>query len=210
LGETLKTFPTFFGGGLGMLSIKPVKLELIDGEKPYHERPFPVPQSLEATTKKEVKRLTYVDIFNRSSDSEWAAPTFIQAKNTGDVQILTDFMTWWREYTSCTRHPGALYIMYIMRRPPRKALLLLEKNGVVLVVFIDSFADLSFASLTSKQPVEGSITGSANNSFFPLGVLMVNVPMRSTSTLFQSVALSASFFGRSPYFFLTFLPIWHS
>jgi hypothetical protein len=28
---------------------------------------------------------------NRSSDSEWAAPTFFQAKNTGDVRILIDF-----------------------------------------------------------------------------------------------------------------------
>jgi hypothetical protein len=45
---------------------------LIDGEKPYHARPFPVPQSLEATTKKEFKRLTDIDVFNRSSDSEWA------------------------------------------------------------------------------------------------------------------------------------------
>jgi hypothetical protein len=91
LGQTLKRFPTLFGGGLGMLNIKPVRLELIDGAKPYHARPFPVPQSLEATTKKEMKRLTYIDVFNRSSDSEWAAPTFIQAKKTGDVRILTDF-----------------------------------------------------------------------------------------------------------------------
>jgi hypothetical protein len=52
LGETLKKFTALFGGGLGMLNIKPVKLELIDGANPYHARPFPVPQSLEATTKK--------------------------------------------------------------------------------------------------------------------------------------------------------------
>jgi hypothetical protein len=38
-----------------------------------------------------MKRLTDIDEFNRSSDSEWAAPTFIQAKKTGDVHILTDF-----------------------------------------------------------------------------------------------------------------------
>jgi hypothetical protein len=44
LGETLKKFLTLFGGGLVMLNIKPVKLELIDGAKPYHARPFPVPQ----------------------------------------------------------------------------------------------------------------------------------------------------------------------
>jgi hypothetical protein len=51
LGETLKKFPTLFGGGLGMLNIKHVRLELIDGANPYHARPFPVTQYLEATTK---------------------------------------------------------------------------------------------------------------------------------------------------------------
>jgi hypothetical protein len=81
LGKTLNKFPTLFGGGTGMLNIKPVRLELIDGAKPYHARPFPVPQSLEATTKTEMKRLTDIDVFNRSSDSEWAAPTFIQSQN---------------------------------------------------------------------------------------------------------------------------------
>jgi hypothetical protein len=85
LGETLKKFPTLFGGGIRMLNIKPARLELIDGAKPYHARPFPVPQSLGATTKTEMSRLTDIDVFNRSSDSEWAAPTFIQAKKTGDV-----------------------------------------------------------------------------------------------------------------------------
>jgi hypothetical protein len=38
-----------------------------------------------------MKRLTDIDVFNRSSYSVWAAPTFIQAKKTGDVLILTDF-----------------------------------------------------------------------------------------------------------------------
>jgi hypothetical protein len=38
-----------------------------------------------------MKRLTYIDVFNRSSDSEWAAPTFIKAKKTGDVRMLTYF-----------------------------------------------------------------------------------------------------------------------
>jgi hypothetical protein len=70
-----------------MLNIKPVRLELIDGAKPYHEIPFPVPQSLEATTNTDMKRLTDIDVFNRISYSEWAAPTFIQAKKTGDVRI---------------------------------------------------------------------------------------------------------------------------
>jgi hypothetical protein len=45
---------------------------------------------LEVTSKTEMRRLTDIDVFNRSSDSEWAATTFIQAKKTGDVRILTD------------------------------------------------------------------------------------------------------------------------
>jgi hypothetical protein len=77
-------------------------------------------------------------------------------------------------------------------------------------VFIDSLADLSFTSLTSNQPVDGSIIVNANNYVFPLGVFTVNGPIRSTSTLFQAMGLSASFSGRSPYLFLTFLPIWNS
>jgi hypothetical protein len=91
MGETLKSFPTLLGGGLVMLNIKPVKLELIDGEETYHARPFRVPQSLDGTTKKYFKRLTDTEVFNRCSDSEWAAPIFIQAKDIGDVRILTYF-----------------------------------------------------------------------------------------------------------------------
>jgi hypothetical protein len=34
---------------------------LIDGAKPYHARPFPVPKLLEVNTKKEVKRLTDIE-----------------------------------------------------------------------------------------------------------------------------------------------------
>jgi hypothetical protein len=80
LGKTLKNFPTLFGGGLGMLNIKPVKLELIDFANHYHARPFPVTQSLEKTTKTEIKMLTDIlDVFNRSSDFEWAVPTFHDA-----------------------------------------------------------------------------------------------------------------------------------
>jgi hypothetical protein len=36
-----------------------------------------------------MKRLTDIDVFNRSSDYYWEAPTFIQDKKTGDMRILT-------------------------------------------------------------------------------------------------------------------------
>jgi hypothetical protein len=91
IGSDTQEFPNFIWGWARNVRYQPVKLELIDVAKPYHAGPFPVPQYLKATTKTEVKRLTDIDVFNRSSDSEWAEPTFIQAKKTGDVRILTDF-----------------------------------------------------------------------------------------------------------------------
>ena len=93
----LESYPTLFGGGLGKLDIKPVHLELKPDSVPYHARAFPVPQSLHATTKKEMDRLTQINVFEKNSDSEWAAPTFVQPKKTGDVRILTDF----RKLNSC-------------------------------------------------------------------------------------------------------------
>jgi len=87
----IKNFPELFSVGLGLLKVKPVHHELCPGAKPYHAKPFCVPVALEATTRKEVNRLTSIGIFHHSYDSEWAAPTFIQPKKTGDVCILTDF-----------------------------------------------------------------------------------------------------------------------
>jgi hypothetical protein len=91
LKNSLMKFDTLFSGGLGTLNIKPIHLELIDGAKPYHSKAYPVPQSLERTTKKEIERLSGITVLERDSDTEWAAPTFIQPKKTGDVRVLTDF-----------------------------------------------------------------------------------------------------------------------
>jgi hypothetical protein len=52
LTQTLKQFPFLFEGGVSVLNIKPIYLELINGVKLYHANPFPVPYSVENTTKK--------------------------------------------------------------------------------------------------------------------------------------------------------------
>ena len=77
---TLLRYPDLFRGGLGILNIKPVHLELIDGAKPYHAKPFPVPQAYMDVTKKELVRLINEGVFEANHDSEWAAPTFVQPK----------------------------------------------------------------------------------------------------------------------------------
>ena len=45
----------------------------------------------EETTKKEIARLCDLGVLAKCNDSEWAAPTFIQPKKTGDVRVLSDF-----------------------------------------------------------------------------------------------------------------------
>ena len=89
--EILNKYTQLFSGGLGTLNIKPIHLELVDDAKPYHARAFPIPQSLEVATKLEMERLRGIGVFTKSHNSEWAAPTFVQPKKTGDPRILTDF-----------------------------------------------------------------------------------------------------------------------
>jgi hypothetical protein len=91
LVRVLHSFPTLFGGGLGTVNIPPIHVELIDGAKPYHARAFPIPKAYEQGTQKEIDRFCQLGIMERSQDSEWATPTFIQPTKTGDICILTDF-----------------------------------------------------------------------------------------------------------------------
>jgi Reverse transcriptase (RNA-dependent DNA polymerase) len=90
LKMVLEQHPKLFQGGLGTLKIKPISLELKPGAKPYHAKPFAIPKAFEETTRKECKRFEKIGVWYKNSDTEWAAPTFIQPKKTGDVRILTD------------------------------------------------------------------------------------------------------------------------
>jgi hypothetical protein len=74
-----------FGGGLRILKIRPILLELEPGVKPCHAKPYPVPKAYEGTTKREIQSFCDIGILKRDHDSEWAAATFIQPKKTGDV-----------------------------------------------------------------------------------------------------------------------------
>ena len=80
-----------FKGGLGKTKIKPIHLELKPGAQPYHTKAFPIPKAYEKTTRKESRRFESEGIWYHNSDTEWAAPSFIQPKKTGDVRVLTDF-----------------------------------------------------------------------------------------------------------------------
>ena len=89
--STVQQFPNLFSGGLGTLQIKPIRLELKNGFKPYHAKPHGIPQAYLQTTKKEVERLKKLGIWKQVNSSPWTAATFIQPKKTGDIRVLTDF-----------------------------------------------------------------------------------------------------------------------
>ena len=62
-----------------------------EGARPYHGRAFPIPRALKDTILKEIKRLCDLGVLVWQPSSEWAAPSFIQAKKNGTVRFLTDF-----------------------------------------------------------------------------------------------------------------------
>jgi hypothetical protein len=67
----LKKFESLFNGTLGTWDTQPIDLELKDPEaKPYHARPYPVPQSQEAKLKSEIERLVSYVVLQKVNRSE--------------------------------------------------------------------------------------------------------------------------------------------
>ena len=66
-------------------------LELRKDAKPYHGRPFPVPQVHRATLKKELERLCELGVLKWEGESEWAFPSFIIPKSNQTVRFISDF-----------------------------------------------------------------------------------------------------------------------
>ena len=87
----LRDFEPLFDGTLGELRTDPIDLELKPGSKPKHHKAFPVPRIHEKTLKKELDRLCKIGVLRKSSDSSWAAPTFIIPKKNGTVRFISDF-----------------------------------------------------------------------------------------------------------------------
>ena len=89
--KTLRKYESMFDGTLGDYTGSKYKIELQDGVKPYHAKPFPIPKVHEETLRKEVERLVQIGVLKRVNNSEWAAPTFIIPKKNGTVRFISDF-----------------------------------------------------------------------------------------------------------------------
>ena len=83
----LLNFESLFDGTLGDWNRPPVSIELKDGAKPYHGRPYPIPQIHKATLMKEINRIMGIGVLKRQPSSHWASPTFIIPKK--DMTVCT-------------------------------------------------------------------------------------------------------------------------
>ncbi len=76
----LLNYELLFDGTLGDWNRPPVSVEMKEGAKPYHGRPYPIPQIHKTTLMKEINRLESIGVLKRQSSSQWASPTFIIPK----------------------------------------------------------------------------------------------------------------------------------
>ena len=74
--KLLQSHEKLFDGTLGQWKGSSYKVELRDGVKPYHARPYAIPQAYEKTFKDKVDRLCDVGVLRKINSSEWATPTF--------------------------------------------------------------------------------------------------------------------------------------
>ncbi len=80
----------FDGTLLGDWNRPPISVEMKEGAKPYHGRPYPIPQIHKATLMKEINRLESIGVLKRQS-SQWASLTFIIPKKDITVWTITNF-----------------------------------------------------------------------------------------------------------------------
>jgi hypothetical protein len=71
--------------------LPPVSIELKDGAKPYHGRPYPIPKVHKATLMKEIDRLIVIGVLEWQPLSKWAFPSFIIPKKDHTVHTISDF-----------------------------------------------------------------------------------------------------------------------
>ena len=126
--KVLSAQTNLFKEGLGLLNIRPVELEVQEGAKPFHVKPFPIPYAYEGPAKKEIGRFCDIGVMENNRESEWGAPTFFQPKkkgNVGSMRVLTDFR---RLNAVLKRHPFPL---------PKISDLLLKLQGFKYATALD-------------------------------------------------------------------------
>jgi hypothetical protein len=87
----LLKFKELFDGTLGEWNLPPVSIQLKEGVKPLHGRPYPIPKVHRATLMKEIDRLVSIGVMKWQPYSQWASPSFIIPKKNLTVRAISDF-----------------------------------------------------------------------------------------------------------------------
>ena len=66
-------------------------MEVKEGAKPHHRKPYYVPHVHKEQFKKELHVLEAMGDLKNDSSSQWAAPAFTIPKKDGSLRFLTDF-----------------------------------------------------------------------------------------------------------------------
>jgi hypothetical protein len=121
----LLDYESLFDGTLGDWNRPPVSIKLKDGAKPYHGRPYPIPQIHKATLMKEIDRLVGIGVLKRQTSSKWASPTFIIPKKDMTVCTISDI---WELNKRIVRRPYPI---------PKISTMLQELEGFTYVMALD-------------------------------------------------------------------------
>ena len=91
LFELLTKHENLFQGKLGAWKGPLINIEVKAGTKPYHAKPFRIPQSIYPALKREVNRLVKIGVLSENPSSMWAAPSFAIPKKDGTIRFISDF-----------------------------------------------------------------------------------------------------------------------
>ena len=91
LAHLFRKFPQLFDGELRTYPHRQYHLDLQDGAKPVHSRPYGVPLTQRDAFKRELDHLIKIGVLERSGASQWASGTFIIPKKDGRVRWISDF-----------------------------------------------------------------------------------------------------------------------
>ncbi len=87
----LLKYEELFDGMLGDWNLPPVSIEIKEGAKPYHDRPYLIPKVHKAPLMKEIDWLIAIGVLKWQPLSKWASPSFIIPKKDQTVRTISDF-----------------------------------------------------------------------------------------------------------------------
>ena len=161
LARLFHKFPKLFDGELCTYPHRQYHLELQDGTKPVHSRPYGVPFMQRDAFKHELDHLVKIGILECSGASQWASGTFIIPKKDGCVRWISDF----RALNKCIKRKT-----YPL---PRISVILSKRTGYTYF----SKLDISMAYYTFELDDESKVLCTINMPYglyryrvLPLGV----------------------------------------